>query len=109
MADTGGGGQTAGDTEFGIALQALSDAIATVQREHDGISKTLEQIKSKMSDLNLYWKGPAYDSLDPVETWYANATSQMMGLLQEIIDRMQKSYDNYHQAESVNAANVTPA
>ncbi|GLY92652.1 WXG100 family type VII secretion target [Actinoallomurus iriomotensis] len=108
MADTGGGGQAGGDTEFGIALQALMNAIATVQRERGNISKTLEQIETKMSHLTFYWKGPAHDSFDPIETWYTNATVDLMGLLDEIIARMQKVYNNYHQAESVNAANVTP-
>jgi uncharacterized protein YukE len=109
VADTGGGGQARGDTEFMVALQALLNAIATVQRERDNISKTLEQIETKMSHLAFYWKGPAYDSFDPIETWYTSATFDLMGLLDEIIARMQKVYDNYHRAESVNAANVTPA
>jgi WXG100 family type VII secretion target len=108
VADTGGGGQAGGGTEFMVALQALSNAIATVQRERDNISTTLDQIDTKMRHLTFYWKGPAHDSFDPIETWYTNATFDLMGLLDEIIARLQKSYDNYHQAEFVNAANVTP-
>ncbi|GLY80033.1 WXG100 family type VII secretion target [Actinoallomurus iriomotensis] len=108
VADAGEGGQTASGTEFGVALQALSNAIATVRRERDNISGTLDQIELKTRNLSAYWSGPAYDSIDPITTWYTNATTDLMGILEEIITRMQKSYDNYHNAESQNTANVTP-
>lgn len=108
MADSGGGGQTQGGSDFGVDLQALSDAIATVQREKDNISGTLDQIDIRIRNLSAYWAGPAYDSVDPVTTWYDNARYDLMGILEEIIARMKKSYDNYHQAESQNAENVTP-
>jgi WXG100 family type VII secretion target len=108
VADSGGGGQTQGGSDFGVDLQALSDAIATVQREKDNISGTLDQIDIRIRNLSAYWAGPAYDSVDPVTTWYDNARYDLMGILEEIIARMKKSYDNYHQAESQNAENVTP-
>lgn len=107
MADSGGGGQTQGGSDFGVNLQALSDAIATVRREKDNISGTLDQIAMRIRNLSAYWEGPAYDSFDPVATWYDNARYDLMGILDEIIARMQKSYDNYHQAEYQNAENIT--
>jgi WXG100 family type VII secretion target len=105
----GSGGQNIpGSAAFGVNLQALSDAIATVHREKDNISGTLEQIEMRMRNLNGYWHGPAHDSFDPVRKWYNNATTDLMDILDEIILRMQKSYDNYHQAESQNLQNLTP-
>ena len=108
MADTGGGGQAQGDSDFGVNLQALSDAIATVQREKGNISGTLEQIDIRIRNLSAYWAGPAYDSVDPVTTWYDNARYDLMNILDEIITRLQKSYNNYHQAEFQNVENMTP-
>jgi WXG100 family type VII secretion target len=108
VADSGGGGQTQGGSDFGVNLQALSDAIATVRREKDNISGTLDQIDIRIRNLSAYWAGPAYDSFDPVATWYNNARYDLMDILDEIILRLQKSYNNYHQAEFQNAENMTP-
>ena len=106
MADSGGQAPEGGD--FGIDLRALSDAIATVRREKDNIAGTLDQIDVRIRNLSAYWAGPAYDSFEPVARWYDNARYDLMGILEEIILRMQKSYNNYHQAESQNAENMTP-
>jgi WXG100 family type VII secretion target len=109
MADAGGGGQgTQGGPDFAVNLQALSDAIATVRREKDNISGTLQQIEMRMRNLNGYWHGPAHDSFDPVRKWYNNATADLMNILDEMINRMQASYNNYYQAEFQNLQNVTP-
>lgn len=108
MADAGTGGQGPEGGDFGINLQALSDAIATVKRERDGISSTLDQIDTRISNVSAYWSGPAYDSIDPIVKWYNNARYDLMGILDDIVTRMQKSYDNYHKAENQNALNVTP-
>jgi WXG100 family type VII secretion target len=102
-----GGGQGQG-SDFGINLQALSDAIATVKRERDNISGTLDQIDTRIRNVSAYWSGPAYDSFDPVAKWYNSARIDLMDILDEIVTRMQKSYDNYHKAESQNAQNMTP-
>jgi WXG100 family type VII secretion target len=108
VADSGGGGQAPGGSDFGVDLQALSEAIATVRRERDGISGTLDQVDIRIRNLSAYWAGPAYDSFDPVATWYSNARYDLVNILDEIILRLQKSYDNYRQAEYQNAGNLTP-
>jgi uncharacterized protein YukE len=94
---------------WAIDLKALSDAILAVQRERDNISTSLDAISKDMTGLSDHWQGPAYDSFVPVQTWYTSVTKDLMGILDDMIARMQKSYANYSQAENTNASNVTPA
>lgn len=106
MADDRGGSSEGGG--FGIDLKALSDAIATVQRERDGIAETLDKIEYRAFQVAYYWQGPANETFDPVVSWYKKAAWDLLAILDEIILRLKKSYDNYRNAESQNAANMTP-
>jgi uncharacterized protein YukE len=106
---TDGGQRYMSPGSWGIDLQALLNAIAAVQRERNTISDTLDQIDTKLSDLDRYWKGPAADTFEPVAKWYTEVKSDLLGILDDIITRMTKSHDNYQNAESGNAANVTAA
>ncbi|MEV5753964.1 WXG100 family type VII secretion target [Actinoallomurus sp. NPDC052308] len=94
-----------------VDLPELLNAIATIKREKDNISTTLDLIDSKIrpEKLSAFWRGPAKNTFDPVRDWYKDASSDLMDILDEMIDRMQKSYDNYYQAESQNLQNMTPS
>ncbi|MDN3354936.1 WXG100 family type VII secretion target [Actinomadura sp. DC4] len=92
--------------DFKIDLNALSNAIDSVTRESGGISSSLDQLDTKMRHLSAYWHSPAYDSFDDVRNWFRQASDDLTDMLDEIINRLQKAYDNYHEAESTNYANV---
>ncbi|MCO5975085.1 WXG100 family type VII secretion target, partial [Actinoallomurus soli] len=106
---TDGGQRYMTPGSYKVDLQALANSIVVIQRQRDRISDTFDQINTRMSGLDAYWKGPAAETFDPVRTWYTQASSDLLGILDEIITRMTKSHDNYQDAESKNAANVTSA
>jgi Proteins of 100 residues with WXG len=96
-----------GDTNFAVDLQSLWDAYVSVGREHGYIEDQLSQIDRKMSSLSEDWNSPSFSTIDEMKTWFTKVSARLNDLLQEIVNRLDISYRNYHQAESANLSNLT--
>jgi WXG100 family type VII secretion target len=95
--------------QFKVDLQHLHDAIGTVTGIKNEITDHMSAVRTAMDGLGEAWKSPAHDTFPPVRTWFDNTQNDLRDMLEEIIRRLQSSYDNYHAAESANFGNVTPA
>jgi|1185.fasta_scaffold20333_2 hypothetical protein len=90
-----------------VDLQQLADAIAYVQGKAEAITMTMGLIDAKMIHLHDMWQSPSYGSFDDMRRWFRNAEDDLLNMLREIIHRMRISYENYHQAEAANLANLS--
>jgi uncharacterized protein YukE len=94
------------DPSFEVHLQALWDAYVTVGKEHGVITQKLVDIKNKTNKLEGYWRAPTFSDFKHVEAWFERVSAELAELLQEIVNRLRGSYDNYHNAELTNLGNL---
>lgn len=94
------------EAEFTIYLQGLHDAIGTVTKEKNAIADALDGVRTNSSSLAAYWHSPAYASFADVDTWFKRASRDLISALEDIINRLQTSYDNYKRTETTNFQNV---
>lgn len=94
--------------QFRVDLQTLNEAIKTVTGIKNEISDDMSSVRQIMDSLGGSWSSPAHDTFQPVKTWFDTTQNDLRDLLEDIIRRLQSSYDNYHAAELANFGNVTP-
>ncbi|MGW8378535.1 WXG100 family type VII secretion target [Streptomyces sp. ODS28] len=92
-----------------IDLAALSRATDKVGNIAVEIGHEMDSIEKLMSEINENWKGPAYDTFEPMQLWFRDLQKELLELLLEIIIRMKISHENYQDAEEKNFQNVTPS
>jgi WXG100 family type VII secretion target len=96
-----------GSEEFKVDLEQLHGAIGQVGRDRGVIQDCFNQITAQFDGLQANWQGPAAETYDDLRTALQNATTAMLHVLDEIVSRMQTTYQNYESAESSNARNLT--
>ena len=94
------------ETRFTVDLEALSATISAVRAERDRIASALARIDIEMSGLGAYWKAPSYGSFESFKEWYGRESTGLLALLDDILGRLQKSYDNYRETETANIGNL---
>jgi WXG100 family type VII secretion target len=96
-----------GSQQFQVDLQQFTDAIGTVTADRNTIADDFGQIKSALNNLGSSWQSPAGGTYDTLQTSLTSATQQMISVLDDIISRMNTTYQNYDNAENSNAQNLT--
>ncbi|PSM42997.1 hypothetical protein C6Y14_12540 [Streptomyces dioscori] len=91
--------------EFEVALGRLGEATRKVRGISGNIEGDLEQIRSRFASLPDVWRSPAEASSEPVMRWFDRASADLHALLEEMVRRMQVSYDTYLDAEKANFHN----
>lgn len=94
-------------SEFKVDLAQMRDAIGSVRRESDLIYGYMGQISAEFKGVKAAWVSPAELSFDDVQTWFTKASDDLHHLLEEMINRLQTSYDNYYATELANSQNLT--
>ena len=94
--------------QFRIDLKQLHDAIGTITSIKTEITDHMSAVRRAMTSLGDVWTGPAQNTFEPLRTWFDTTQTDLGEMLEEIIRRLQSSYDNYHAAEQANFGNVTP-
>lgn len=92
-----------------IDLAALSDAIQKVRAQSFLIHIEMMSINATMESVSEDWKGPAFNTYDPVQQWFRRTQEALFHLLGEILRRMEVAHANYKDAEQKNFQNVTPS
>lgn len=92
---------------FAVDLKLLGDTIDAVTREKTAVAASLEAIGKETKGLATSWNSPAHGTFEDVRIWFETASTDVMGLLDEILLRLKVSRDNYANAENANASNVT--
>jgi hypothetical protein len=94
------------DPSFEVQLQALWDAYVSVHKEHGVIMQKLDHIGRTAKGLSACWTSPIYADFEYVEGWFSRVAAELAELLQEIVNRLLVSYNNYHNAELTNLGNL---
>lgn len=111
----GGDGGDSGDTtapggytlnQFRVDLAQLAEAIRTVGNCSDDIYWYLDKIVETMGDVDSFWTGPAYVSFGEQAKWFAKTVSDLHDVLDEIVQRMWRSYNNFYNAEQAVLSNL---
>lgn len=94
------------DPNFQVDLEQLHDTIDGVRKEADGIAHSMSEIKHNTDRLSICWNSPSFATFDEMQKWFTRVANDLHVLLEEVIHRMQVSYDNYRQAEQINYQNM---
>ncbi|NEA41775.1 WXG100 family type VII secretion target [Streptomyces sp. SID11385] len=105
MADTSTAPKTA--AQWAVALSELHSAIGKVKGYSHDISGYLVQIGNEFDRLGDNWRSPAAASAEPVAEWFTRSARDLRELLEDMIRRMQASYESYLDAETKNYHNAT--
>lgn len=92
--------------EFRVDLRQMHQAIGSVTHESGLIEGYMNQISGQFSQVKAYWDTPSEMSFESVQQWFTRVQTDLHELLQEMIRRLQKAYDNYHQTELANTGNL---
>jgi hypothetical protein len=60
-----------------------------------------------MTALSHDWNSPSFSTFDHMKTWFTAVSVRLNELLDDIVNRLRTSYENYHRAESANLSNLT--
>ncbi|MET7695303.1 WXG100 family type VII secretion target [Streptomyces sp. NPDC005483] len=93
--------------EWAVALGELHSAIGKVKGYSGEIQSCLSQIGTEFDKLGEAWRSPASATSEPVTEWFRRASQDLHELLEDMVRRMQVSYDNYLDAETKSYNNVT--
>jgi WXG100 family type VII secretion target len=97
----------AGSQEFQVDLEQFTAAIAAVTADKNAIEDDFSRIQSALDHLGDTWQSPAGDTYDSLQGSLTSAVQQMISVLNEIISRMNATYQTYENAEQANANNLT--
>ncbi|MGW7572110.1 WXG100 family type VII secretion target [Streptomyces tendae] len=92
--------------EFEVALGDLQRAIGKVRGLTGDLHSDLDQIGATFARLHTEWRSPAEATSEPVTEWFKRVSGNLYSLLDEIVRRMQVSYDTYRDVEEANSRNA---
>jgi hypothetical protein len=90
---------------FGVDLPGFAEAIARVSRNRDSARNHVEQLKSIFVEVDDIWDGPAGETFTNLRPEFNRVLDALVLLLDDIVVRMQRTYDNYVAAEEDNISN----
>lgn len=93
--------------EFKADLADMHRVIGSVQNESAHIKDVMNNIQGEFGKVGPAWSSPSEQSFDDVKKWFVRASNDLDDLLDEMVRRLQKAYENYHSAEYSNLNNVT--
>lgn len=87
---------------FRVDLDRLDQAVGVVAKRRDQIKSDGELIKSALERIESTWSGPAGGTFAGLRRPLTKALDDLNQLLDEIVNRMRVSYQNYHSNENAN-------
>jgi len=92
---------------WGIDVPAFKAAIDLVGTKASSISDQIDTITRQYTVIEPLWSSPSGETFKDVAANASTAMKNLQDLLNDIIDRMKKSYINYVAAEKAALENVT--
>lgn len=87
---------------FEVDLHQLERAIGVVAKQRDEIRSDGELIKSAFGRIETAWSGPAGGTFAELRRPLTKALDDLNQLLDEIVNRMRVSHNNYKRTENAN-------
>jgi WXG100 family type VII secretion target len=91
--------------EFEVDLQAFATAISTVSKDRDSVRGHSATLKGIFVEVQSIWDGPAGNTFDSLKPAFDKALDALNTLLDDLVIRMQQTYDNYVAVEDANSKN----
>jgi WXG100 family type VII secretion target len=91
--------------EFRVDLEHFRAAIATVRNDSNSVYSHSYMLKQAFREVQSHWDGPAGNTFDNLKPAFDHVLDEINALLEDILTRMQQTYDNYVAAEEDNANN----
>jgi uncharacterized protein YukE len=73
-----------------------------MQQRQETIARAVSGIESEFSKISEAWASPAARSLTPLAAEFKKAAAALSALLTEAANRMQRTYQNLIDAETIN-------
>jgi uncharacterized protein YukE len=93
--------------EFKVALDDLHNAAIEIGIKKKSIMDSMDGIRTCFAAFEEDWHAPAQVTFHEVQQWFDRGYRHLDSILGDIIARLQKAYDNYHDAEIANVVNLS--
>ena len=93
--------------EFKVDMAQFAQAITTVSQDRDTIEADITQLKALFTQVEQAWISPSGATFIAVQDKFNSAVDELSTLLNQMIQRMQTTYNNYLVAETKNYNNLT--
>jgi uncharacterized protein YukE len=94
--------------EWAVDLPALQTAIGQIKDLHAQISDETAKLRTRFKMISDAWVSPSGESFQTLSASFNTVATTLSDLLDDAVVRMQKSYDNYVEAELRNKQSLTP-
>src|SRR4051795_4706527 len=99
MAET----STVGAQEFSVAMGQLEAAIGVASNSRDAIHGDTGRLRTLFTKIESTWLSPSGDTFIDFEVQFNRALDGLDHIVDEIVERMKATHQNYTEAESKNA------
>ncbi|MGW1062307.1 hypothetical protein [Micromonospora rubida] len=89
-----------------VDLPALNEAANSVQKAKDLIEMRLQTVQRNFENIQSMWMSPAGNTFSLLAGNFRKASDVLDEALDEAVQRMRSSYQNYLASEAQNAANI---
>jgi len=93
-------------TEFRSNLADLKGAATDIGLKKKWIMDCMDNVRANFSEFEKEWQAPSEVTFSEVRQWFERSYVHLDALLDEIVTRLWKAYDNYHDVELKNIANL---
>jgi hypothetical protein len=87
-------------------MERLADALRTVRSERDFVAGGMEALKMQLDKIVGGWNSPAGSAFATLSIDLRNVSTDVLSVLDDSILSMQKTYDNYLEAEGMNTKSL---
>jgi uncharacterized protein YukE len=91
---------------FKVDLQGLADAISSIKSDAASIYDSVGSIDALLQHAETLWVSPGGTTFADLYPQLADEMASLVGILYEMVQRMQAAYDNYNSIELDNVASL---
>ncbi|GAA0486351.1 hypothetical protein Ade02nite_10100 [Paractinoplanes deccanensis] len=92
--------------KFKVMMDVFGNSITVVETQRRRVEAALDGIRSAFREAEEDWKSPAAQTFGELTREFDTDAAALEDLLVEILARMRKSFQNYHQTELQNTRNL---
>ena len=93
--------------EFKVNLEDLRNAATEIGLKKKWIMDCMDGVRTCFTAFEGDWHAPSEVTFHDVQLWFDKSYTHLESILDDIIGRMWKAYNNYHHAETANVVNLS--
>lgn len=86
--------------EFKVLLSELNEQTGVIDGQRKNIQGVLDDIRGAFTEVEAHWNSPAGESFRDIAVEFNKDAEDLNDFLQDIVNRMRHTYNQYHTTES---------